>query len=413
MTFVHDQHVAVPRLVVAVAAMSMDHGKSSDGSSSSGSSSRSSSSREMSPFLIMVFILLIFIGWYLLRVFFKIMKRWWQGGESGDENSAIALSDIDPHVNGVCYAVSYWSEKGGRPYQEDRHVEMKGVGAKDSSLYGVFDGHGGARAAQYCKEKLLSTVLRDADFNANPNVALRRAFFRTDAEFSATARVRMWTDGTTAVVAAVHNRRVYVANAGDSRGIIVQKGGKARFMSVDHKPNREDEERRINRLGGKVIHWGRWRVQGVLAVSRAIGDVALQPYVTCEPEIMEKDLAPEDEYLVLASDGIWDVLRNDEVARFINSATQLNFISAAKELCSEALMLGSTDNVTALVIDLRKCRISQSEGDGEGGEEGDVGAKGEGRVASSGSSSSKGSSSSSSSSSRSGSSSDDNGGGRG
>ena len=55
--------------------------------------------------------------------------------------------------------------------------------------------------------------------------------------------------------------------------------------------SREDEERRIKQLGGKVIHWGRWRVQGVLAVSRAIGDVALQPYVTCEPEIIEKEIS--------------------------------------------------------------------------------------------------------------------------
>lgn len=59
---------------------------------------------------------------------------------------------------------------------------------------------------------------------------------------------------------------IYIA--GDSRCIIVQRGGKMRPMSVDHKPNREDEERRIVQLGGKVIHWGRWRVQGVLAVSR-------------------------------------------------------------------------------------------------------------------------------------------------
>jgi protein phosphatase 1L len=76
------------------------------------------------------------------------------------------------------------------------------------------------------------------------------------------------TDGTTAVVAVIQGRNITVANAGDSRGIIVKKSGKAYPMSVDHKPNRPDEDRRIKLLGGKVIHSGRWRVQGVLAVSR-------------------------------------------------------------------------------------------------------------------------------------------------
>lgn len=124
-------------------------------------------------------------------------------------------------------------------------------------------------------------------------------------------------------------------------------------MSDDHKPNREDEELRIRKLGGKVIHWGRWRVQGVLAVSRAIGDVTLQPYVTCEPEIMEREIGDEDAFLVLCSDGVWDVLPNEHVAQIVSQNAKIDFVSAARRLCEEALFLGSTDNVTALIVDLR------------------------------------------------------------
>ena len=126
-------------------------------------------------------------------------------------------------------------------------------------------------------------------------------------------------------------------------------------MSVDHKPDRQDEKKRITKLGGKVLHCGRWRVQGVLAVSRAIGDVNLQPYVTCEPEIMERELLDdEDCYLVLASDGIWDVLSNNEVSIVVKQAVKSKpFVDVAKELCAQAIMLGSTDNVTASIIDLR------------------------------------------------------------
>jgi len=95
--------------------------------------------------------------------------------------------------------------------------------------------------------------------------------------------------------------------------------------------------------GGRVLHWGRWRVEGILAVSRAIGDIALQPYVTAEPEIMEKTIGSEDEYLILASDGVWDVMSNEDVARFVvttlSNSTNVDgdFINIARHLCAEVL----------------------------------------------------------------------------
>lgn len=87
-------------------------------------------------------------------------------------------------------------------------------------------------------------------------------------------------------------------------------------------------------------------------MSRAIGDVALQPFITSEPEVVEKRIESDDEYLVLASDGLWDVMENEEVARLVLSNSQ-DFLTLGKKLCSEAIVLGSTDNVTALVIDLK------------------------------------------------------------
>ena len=227
-----------------------------------------------------VFLLLLF--WIVVRFITSQLTNVLRGLSEEASNNR----PVDPFINGVYYAVSYWTEKGGRPYQEDRHQELKGIGEEDSSLYGVYDGHGGFRAAQYCKDNLLAYTLKDPEFLSSPASALRNAFYRTDAEFSSIAKARVMNDGTTAVTAVIHGGKVYVANAGDSRAIVVQKGGKTKFMSIDHKPNREDEERRIKALGGKVIHWGRWRVQGVLAVSRAIGDVALQPYVS---ELFEYD----------------------------------------------------------------------------------------------------------------------------
>ena len=130
-------------------------------------------------------------------------------------------------------------------------------------------------------------------------------------------------------------------------------------MSIDHKPSREDEVNRIVNLGGKVEHsQGTWRVQGVLATSRSFGDVGLKPYVTAEPEVMEKEIGPDDKYLVLASDGLWDVMSNEDVAKFLMNVS--SFTDVAKELCYEATLLGSLDNITVVVVDLNSSNVSSN-----------------------------------------------------
>jgi protein phosphatase 1L len=97
-------------------------------------------------------------------------------------------------------------------------------------------------------------------------------------------------DGTTACAVTIVGKQVICCNAGDSRAIIVRRDGTFVALSQDHKPDRLDESKRINELGGRVIHWGRWRVEGVLAVSRSIGDARMKPYVTAEPETVVHDI---------------------------------------------------------------------------------------------------------------------------
>eukprot|EP01039_Chlorochromonas_danica_P002129 gene2129-2323_t len=300
---------------------------------------------------VLLYTVLLLALWMLVRVIAESLTTIWKFfGDKAEED----IIKVNPFLNGVKYAVSYWTERGGRPYQEDRFHTLKGqMGPIEASLYGVFDGHGGDKAAEYCKQNLLQAIINDPYFESNTSRAATNAFFRVDADFSSKAKPQGLTDGSTAVVAIIARSHLYVANAGDSRAVIVQKGGKTRSMSLDHRPERKDEESRIRKLGGTLQHWGRWRVQGVLAVSRAIGDVSLQPYITCEPELMDKLLDIEDEYLVLATDGLWDVLENEDVAKLVLSSSRENFVDVAKKLCMEAAIMGSNDNVTALVIDLK------------------------------------------------------------
>ena len=180
---------------------------------------------------------------------------------------------IRQDLNGVRYPVSYWTERGGRQYQEDRHDALRGPGSDDCSLYGVFDGHGGHRASQYCYENMLRSIVAHSMFVTNPTEALISTYHRyhtmpchpppldvtkqnqiillyitfslyiymtnrIDNEFISLSKKCHFSDGTTAVVAVITDGRVLVANAGDSRGILVQRGGRAYAMSIDHKPSR-------------------------------------------------------------------------------------------------------------------------------------------------------------------------------
>mmetsp|Transcript_25676 Transcript_25676/g.58623 ORF Transcript_25676/g.58623 Transcript_25676/m.58623 type:complete len:267 (+) Transcript_25676:28-828(+) len=178
--------------------------------------------------------------------------------------------------------------------------------------------------------------------------ALSYAFGKTDREVVVDLRL---SDGSTAVVMAVTPRHIVVGNAGDSRAIVLD-GKQAIPLSIDCKPSRPDEQRRIEAAGGHVMHLGVPRVNGILAVSRAIGDAELKHVVTSEPEIRSVRRSPTQWAAVLASDGLWDVLTCEEV----RAITEANFGQeghGAQQLCQEAFNRGSFDNICAMVVDLR------------------------------------------------------------
>ena len=170
----------------------------------------------------------------------------------------------------------------------DRYViEYLGTTSKQAkhpkpiTFLAVYDGHGGAEASQFCSDWLSSYIRKDKEYPINISNAMKSAFATIDKDFVASG----YLDGSTACACAVIGdeagyEKIICANAGDSRAIVVKKNGSFVALSDDHKPDRNDETKRINDLGGKVIHWGRWRVEGVLAVSRSVGDARLKPYVT-------------------------------------------------------------------------------------------------------------------------------------
>lgn len=129
--------------------------------------------------------------------------------------------------------------------------------------------------------------------------------------------------GCTAVVALLHDKELFVANAGDSR-CVVCRNGKALEMSIDHKPEDQVEFERIQKAGGRVTLDG--RVNGGLNLSRAIGDHGYkmnkkvrpeEQMISALPDIKKITIEPEDEFMVLACDGIWNFMTSDDVVEFV------------------------------------------------------------------------------------------------
>jgi serine/threonine protein phosphatase PrpC len=223
------------------------------------------------------------------------------------------------------------------------------------SIYGVFDGHGGKKAAEYTKENLVNNIVAELQKGKEVKDACIDAFNKTDDDF---IRLGKDTSGTTAVVLLFEHstKRAWCANAGDSRCILAREG-KALALSEDHKADRPDELDRIRKAGGFVIHK---RVMGELAISRAIGDADFKEkdfkLVLSEPEVKEVTFGPTDDFVVLACDGLYDVMTNDEIVKYVADLlpAESNLDKICEKIVDHAIKERNTrDNVSAIVVKLK------------------------------------------------------------
>ncbi|KAJ6842149.1 putative protein phosphatase 2C 52 [Iris pallida] len=240
------------------------------------------------------------------------------------------------------------SFRGKRATMEDFYdIKSSTIDSQAVRLFGIFDGHGGSRAAEYLKENLFENLLKHPKFMTDTKLAIRETYQKTDADFLDAEKNTLRDDGSTASTAVLVGNHLYVANVGDSRAVI-SKAGKAIQLSDDHKPNRSDERKRIESAGGVVMWAGTWRVGGVLAMSRAFGNRLLKQFVVAEPEIQEKVVDEEFELLVLASDGLWDVVANEDAVTLARLEEDPE--AAARKLTEIAFSRGSADNITIIVV---------------------------------------------------------------
>lgn len=328
---------------------------------------------------------------------------------------------------------------GWRRTMEDAHLcELSVNNDPDCSMFGVFDGHGGAEVAKFCQKYMASEIAKLQEFSeGNVEQSLVRVFHKMDemlrdnkyaAELEQLktreddeeegagdeqggngtmdaldllkrvfqlkrfmgdgsssgsgegskpmedpdSEENMVQAGCTAVVAMRKGNELYVANAGDSRGVLC-RDGKALALSEDHKPAQQTERDRIVAAGGFLSDIGGvTRVNGNLNLSRAVGDLKyklnkeLQPkdqIITAEPDVRRVTLTPGDRFLLLACDGVWDVMTNQQAIDFVSSKldagmTPTQASCALLDAClaadpKEARGIGC-DNMTALIVELKR-----------------------------------------------------------
>ncbi|CAN1230903.1 Probable protein phosphatase 2C 58 [Linum perenne] len=173
-----------------------------------------------------------------------------------------------------------------------------------------------------------------SDFWSDTESAIKNAYIKTDAEILEKA-LTLGKGGSTAVTAILINgEKLVVANVGDSRAVIC-KNGVAKQLSVDHEPSKE-KRRDVP------------RVDGQLAVARAFGDRSLKVHLSSEPDVSEESVDDEAEFLILASDGVWKVMSNQEAVDSIKTVKDAK--TAAHQLIEEALARKSKDDISCIVV---------------------------------------------------------------
>lgn len=231
--------------------------------------------------------------------------------------------------------------QGPRPHMEDTYSIHTAPGVV---VAGVFDGHGGDGVARFLSENLGRSVI-DGMAPAGADAAvLGGVFVDVDRRVAATGM----SSGSTACVVVVDRRRrgapvLTFANCGDSLAIFGTDRGVA-SASFEHKVS--NEAARLRRLGARITNADCARIEGGLNVSRSFGDMRWKRFVTSEPYVARRAGAGV-RYVLLATDGIWDVMTPQDVHAIVTSSPRG---AAAADVVREASRRRSGDNLTVLVV---------------------------------------------------------------
>eukprot|EP00358_Blepharisma_japonicum_P006536 CAMPEP_0202943876 /NCGR_PEP_ID=MMETSP1395-20130829/4482_1 /ASSEMBLY_ACC=CAM_ASM_000871 /TAXON_ID=5961 /ORGANISM="Blepharisma japonicum, Strain Stock R1072" /LENGTH=268 /DNA_ID=CAMNT_0049641917 /DNA_START=54 /DNA_END=857 /DNA_ORIENTATION=+ len=253
-----------------------------------------------------------------------------------------------------------------------------------SEIFGVYDGHGGSEVAEFVTRHLCQELLNNASYRQGRiDIALQETYLRLDELQNTQDGIKeliriskklpegspvnpdelIVQAGCTAVTALIKGNQLYVANAGDSRCVLC-RDGVAIDLSIDHKPDLPEEKNRIYRADGMVEDG---RVMGNLNLSRSIGDLEYktnlsipqrEQMISAFPDVRKETLGPRDEFIVLACDGVWDMLTSQQCVNFIRERIHAKPLQQIIEEILDRCLSPSVganaglgcDNMTAIIV---------------------------------------------------------------
>jgi adenylate cyclase len=284
-------------------------------------------------------------------------------------NGSTSPTSGSPEMLGVA-----WSEiKGGRSTQEDT-MSISQRKEDSEHMFGVFDGHRGSEVSRHCAVKfphfLKHTIQQ---FPNNSGLAMREAF----VQMSASIAKEGLTAGSTAAVTLVQPRTITLGHVGDARAVLytvfspnnprspqnqlrqytktimhLANSKVVAIATMDHTAKNKVERQRVEReLGGYVSEQG--RIMGDIAVTRALGDGQFSPFITNEPSVLVVSRTGEELFMVVACDGLWDVVTVERayhlITAYLMDASQ-DPSQVALMLRDHAFSLGSTDNISVIIV---------------------------------------------------------------
>eukprot|EP00295_Goniomonas_pacifica_P016209 CAMPEP_0175870406 /NCGR_PEP_ID=MMETSP0107_2-20121207/36540_1 /TAXON_ID=195067 ORGANISM="Goniomonas pacifica, Strain CCMP1869" /NCGR_SAMPLE_ID=MMETSP0107_2 /ASSEMBLY_ACC=CAM_ASM_000203 /LENGTH=589 /DNA_ID=CAMNT_0017188627 /DNA_START=12 /DNA_END=1781 /DNA_ORIENTATION=+ len=302
-----------------------------------------------------------------------------EGDKAEDEEAPFVHGSRNSKVlTAASHSVTNNYRGGSRHDNEDRSLIVSGV---NGDALVVLDGHGGEDTVDMAKAALrtrLSRLLARRDKVDWP-AELETAFVETDVEIL--AQYPTGRSGSCCCACVIIGNQMYIATVGDCTAMLISKSGKPEFVGVSHKPDLPEETARIERVGGFVT--GNGRLCGILAVSRAFGDIdfkrtteefdtdpsgparaysaaprSMSTCVTAVPTVQLRTLTSDDAFLVVASDGLGDGLNGDEVSEAVTtslggSVSEAAMLGAVLALCNKAVDgKRSHDDVTVILSNL-------------------------------------------------------------
>jgi serine/threonine protein phosphatase PrpC len=250
------------------------------------------------------------------------------------------------------YAYKEDSNSHYRDYMEDKGRAIENLNNdENNALFCLFDGHGGSEVSTYLQNNFGKHMKESFPFTPNDKLLFFTDLFKKiDKKLK---ELNYFEIGSTAVIIYITKERnnnkktLYCANIGDSRALLI-KSNEWKRLSYDDRTSDQKEHDRIIKEGGIVIDG---RVNGQLMLSRAFGDWELKNYgVSSEPHVTKTEINSDDLFVVMASDGVWDVMEDSEIYKMSLLATN------SKDLCNNimnnTIEKRSMDNISCFVIHL-------------------------------------------------------------